>query len=43
MTIKLPTWNVAGRVNSLRRQVEAIKEVDPEIIALQEVTPRTGH
>jgi exonuclease III len=41
MTIKLLSWNVAGRVNSLPRQVESIKEVDPEIIALQEVTPRT--
>jgi exonuclease III len=35
-------WNVAGRVQRLPEQAELIADLEPDIICLQEVTPRTA-
>lgn len=32
------TWNVAGRSNKVAAQIDAIKSIDPDVVALQEVT-----
>lgn len=39
--MKLITWNVAGRVRMLPRQVECLAKLQPDIITLQEVTKTT--
>jgi endonuclease/exonuclease/phosphatase family metal-dependent hydrolase len=35
------TWNVAGRSSRLDEQARAVAVIEPDIVALQEVTPRT--
>jgi len=35
------TWNVAGRVQRQPEQAEAVAALTPDVVALQEVTPRT--
>jgi exodeoxyribonuclease-3 len=39
--VRLVTWNVAGRVARQPEQAAAIGAVAPDVVALQEVTPRT--
>jgi exonuclease III len=39
--VRVITWNVAGRVSRQPEQATAIAAVDADIVALQEVTPRT--
>jgi exonuclease III len=39
--VRLVTWNVAGRVRAQPEQAEAIAAVGADVVALQEVTPRT--
>ena len=41
--MKLISWNVAGRVKNLPLQLEAISARNPDVIALQEVTPNAAH
>jgi hypothetical protein len=36
--MKLITWNVAGRVKMLPRQIDYLAALQPDIITLQEVT-----
>jgi exonuclease III len=40
--MKLITWNVAGRVKMLPRQIECLTALQPDIITLQEVTKTTA-
>jgi len=40
--VRLLCWNVAGRVRRLPEQAERIASVCPDLVCLQEVTPRTG-
>jgi exonuclease III len=42
LNFRLLSWNVAGRARRLKDQVEAILEVGPDIVALQEVISRTA-
>jgi len=39
--VRLITWNVARRAEALAAQAAAIGEREPDVVALQEVTPRT--
>jgi exonuclease III len=39
--VRIVTWNVAGRVRRQPEQAAAIGEVGADVVALQEVTPRT--
>ena len=39
--MRLLTWNVAGRVSRLREQAAAVAGVAADVVALQEVSPRT--
>jgi endonuclease/exonuclease/phosphatase family metal-dependent hydrolase len=39
--VRLLTWNVAGRVSRQEEQARAVAAIDPDLVALQEVTPRT--
>jgi exodeoxyribonuclease III len=39
--MRLVTWNVAGRVTRQPEQAQAIEGVGADVVALQEVTPRT--
>ena len=39
--MKLISWNVAGRLEKLKKQVAALVEHEPDIVAIQEVTTRT--
>ena len=39
--MRLITWNVAGRVQRQPEQAEAIAAIGADVVALQEVTPRT--
>lgn len=39
--MRIVTWNVAGRVEKLRRQAHAVQSLAPDIVALQEITART--
>ncbi len=41
-TMRLLSWNLAGRVKLAPRQLEAIGEREPDVVALQEVTQRTA-
>jgi len=41
-TLRLLSWNLAGRVKLAPRQLEAIGEREPDVVALQEVTQRTA-
>lgn len=36
--LRVLTWNVAGRRNRVTAQIDAIKSIDPDVVALQEVT-----
>jgi hypothetical protein len=40
--LKLITWNVAGRVKMLPRQIEYLAAHQPDIVTLQEVTKTTA-
>ncbi|MFP7296874.1 endonuclease/exonuclease/phosphatase family protein [Neobacillus niacini] len=40
--MKLITWNVAGRVKMLPKQIEHLAALQPDIITLQEVTKTTA-
>lgn len=40
-TVRLISWNVAGRVRKLAAQASVLSEHTPDILALQEVTRRT--
>jgi exonuclease III len=40
--VRLVTWNVAGRVRRRPEQLEALAALEPDAIALQEVTPTTA-
>ncbi len=40
-SIRLISWNVAGRVRKLPRQVEGVMDHAPDVLALQEVTAAT--
>jgi exonuclease III len=40
-SVRLITWNVARRVQALGAQAAALAERQPDIVALQEITPRT--
>lgn len=40
--MKLITWNVAGRVKMLPRQIECLAALQPDIITLQEITNTTA-
>lgn len=37
-SMRLISWNVAGRVGKLPRQVEGLMDHAPDVLALQEVT-----
>jgi exodeoxyribonuclease III len=39
--VRLVSWNVAGRVGRLAEQAAAVAAVGADVVALQEVTPRT--
>jgi exonuclease III len=39
--VRILTWNVAGRVTRQAEQAEAVAAIAADVIALQEVTPRT--
>ena len=39
--MRVLTWNVAGRVTRHPEQAEAVAAIGPDVVALQEVTPRT--
>ena len=39
--MRLITWNVAGRVRRLAEQAEVLALAGADVVALQEVTPRT--
>ena len=39
--MRLLTWNVAGRVSRLAEQAAAVAGVAADVVALQEVSPRT--
>jgi len=39
--VRLITWNVARRVQALAAQAAAVREREPDLLALQEVTART--
>jgi exodeoxyribonuclease III len=39
--VRLVTWNVAGRVRAQPEQAAALARVGADVVALQEVTPRT--
>ena len=39
--IRLITWNVARRTTRLRDQAAALAECEPDVIALQELAPKT--
>ena len=39
--LRVLTWNIAGRSNRVSAQVDAIQSIDPDVIALQEVTHRS--
>src|SRR6266496_2862134 len=40
--MKLSSWNVARRAGSLSRQVDALASRRPDVVALQEITPKTA-
>jgi exonuclease III len=40
--VRLISWNVNKRVGALPRQVEVVAERGPDVLALQEITPRTA-
>jgi exonuclease III len=42
MQMRLLCWNVAGRVQRQPEQAELIVELAPDLVCLQEVTPRTA-
>jgi exonuclease III len=39
--VRLVTWNVAGRVTRQAEQAAAVSAIEPDVVALQEVTART--
>ena len=39
--MRLVTWNVAGRVTRQAEQAAAVAAIEPDLVALQEVTART--
>ena len=39
--MRLLCWNLAGRVTRLTEQAARIVSVSPDLVCLQEVTPRT--
>jgi exonuclease III len=39
--VRLVTWNVAGRVRRLPEQAQVLAALEPDVVALQEVTART--
>jgi exonuclease III len=39
--VRLVTWNVAGRVTRQAEQAAAVAAIEPDVVALQEVTART--
>ena len=39
--MKLLSWNTAKRLKKASQQYDLIKQVDPDIIALQEILPST--
>src|SRR5262245_4729689 len=41
-TMRVVTWNVAGRVGSHTAQARMLASQDADVVALQEVTPRTA-
>lgn len=40
--MRLLSWNVAGRVGSIRQQAEALASRAPDVVALQEITTTTA-
>ena len=40
--MRLVSWNVAGRARRAPEQAEAVLSVDPDVVCLQEVTPRSA-
>ena len=40
--MKLISWNVAGRVKKQPQQIDAVLRQSPDLLALQEVTPKTS-
>ena len=41
MTLRILTWNVAGRRKTLGSQLAYLAEIDPHVVCLQEVTLST--
>ena len=40
--MRLISWNVNGRVKQVDEQVKALAKIKSDVIALQEVTPKTA-